>query len=62
MLLPTPIDGEFIHIRALSSVKTPGKLDFLPMPIKKRIANFLSRLAAKGFLKDFLPEPENMGK
>lgn len=61
IVLPTPIDGEFIHIRTLTSVKIPEKMPFLPnwlvpYSLKKRITNYLNGLFAKGFLNDFLPD------
>lgn len=56
IVLPTPIDGELIHVRTLTSVKMPEKIARLPHPLKKLISNALSRLFAIGFKKDFIPD------
>lgn len=61
IVFPTPIDGEYIHVRTLTSVKIPDKFPFIPriftpLLLRKRIANWLSSIAAKGFLKDFFPD------
>jgi len=45
IVFPTPIDGEYIHIRTLTSISAP-----------KILANLLTRIAAKGFLADFFPD------
>ncbi|MBA3661058.1 MAG: Rieske 2Fe-2S domain-containing protein [Gammaproteobacteria bacterium] len=63
IVFPTPIDGEFIHIRSLTSVKIIEKIAFLPRGLtpyflRKQIANFLTRLASRQFLKDFIPDLE----
>lgn len=55
----TPIDGEYIHVRALTSIKVPSKIPFLlmaPRFVRKQFANIFTRFAMKGFLQDFLPD------
>ena len=52
IVFPTPIDGDYVEVRTLTSVKMLEKWGIL----KKPIANFLSFLTSKGFLKDFLPD------
>lgn len=61
MVFPTPIDDEFIHVRSLTSVKIMEKVLLLPRCLtpyflRKQMANFLTRLAARQFLKDFMPD------
>jgi nitrite reductase/ring-hydroxylating ferredoxin subunit len=61
MVFPAPIDGEFIYIRALTSVKMMNRMLFLPSCLtpdflRKQVANLLTQLVAKQFLKDFIPD------
>ena len=56
VVCPTPIDGEFIHIRALTSLKIPTGLKWIPYSLKRYFTNILCKMAAKGFLQDFLPD------
>ena len=56
IVCPTPIDGEYIHVRAITSIQIPTNPRWLPGKFKKYFANYLTKIAAKGFLKDFLPD------
>lgn len=56
IVCPTPIDGKYIHIRALTSLKAPDQLQWVPKSIKRFFMNYLCKMAANGFLKDFLPD------
>jgi nitrite reductase/ring-hydroxylating ferredoxin subunit len=56
IIFPTPIDGEFIYVRTLTTVKIMENIACIPYFLKKIIANLLTKLANRGFLKDFLPD------
>lgn len=61
VVFPTPIDGESINIRTLTSVKLiesakPLPEFAVPRVVRKVAANALCQLSARGFLKDFLPD------
>jgi nitrite reductase/ring-hydroxylating ferredoxin subunit len=61
IVFPTPIDGEYIYLRALTSVKIMDKIPCVPRSlsphfIRKLMANWLTKMAGNGFLKDFLPD------
>lgn len=55
IVLPTPIDADWICIRTATMVKRVKNI-FLPALLENYWSNFLNRLAAKGFLQDFLPD------
>ncbi|MBV8802507.1 MAG: Rieske 2Fe-2S domain-containing protein [Gammaproteobacteria bacterium] len=56
IVCPTPVDGKWTHVRALTSIKIPIHLRYIPYRFKRYFANYLCKMAAKGFLHDFLPD------
>lgn len=52
IVFPQPIDEEFIYIRTMTSIKMPKKIPLISKPL----TYFLTYLAGKGFLKDFIPD------
>lgn len=61
IVFPTPIDGEFIYVRTLTSIQIIKNIPFIPKWMTTRfmrnmLSNYINKMLAKGFLKDFLPD------